>query len=419
MSNYNPQRDKKKVGSMLGHSIDGGNLQFVKLIGVGTYGEVYRTIDRKTGEEYAVKILNRRKSQSQEKSEQFIDARLLSHEIDLYTKISPHPNVIKLERILHTNDQLFIVMETCLGGDLFENISTNAVFKSHDPSLIKHIFLQLLSAVHHIHNHEVYHRDLKPENILVTKDSLNVKIIDFGLATNKKVSNEIGCGSAYYMSPECQGGIGQNKCTHYETAPNDVWALGVILINLATGRNPWNKAHVTDPLFQKFLIDKTFLFNAINASTKFRHIISRALDINPKTRCSITELYSLIQNCNHFISSDCGTPVNQKLNIGKPTSFVKNKNLNYESNCSISCDEDDYSNGFEYEEGFENYDDSTCNNSPATPLDDPIDCPTMYFKQIQNIKKSKNQSVSDYINQDIFDHHPNYLTQNIYKPQRP
>ncbi|KAJ2360801.1 Serine/threonine protein kinase, partial [Coemansia sp. RSA 2607] len=171
-------------GTMVGHSIDNGNLQFVKLIGVGTYGEVYRTIDRRTGEIYAVKVLPRKttpitvaythQQQQQQQmgtltplEEPFVDARLLSREVSLYSRIPPHPNIVRLERMLHTQEQLFMVMENCPGGDLYENISNNPYF--HLPgndALIRRLFLQLVSAIEHCHKHGVFHRDIKPENVL-------------------------------------------------------------------------------------------------------------------------------------------------------------------------------------------------------------------------------------------------------------
>ncbi|PVV02420.1 hypothetical protein BB560_003132 [Smittium megazygosporum] len=297
------KKNEKPKGLMVGHSIDNGALLFTHFVGVGSYGEVYKAYDRISNREYAIKVLQRKQNffLSNMENEPYIDARVLSTEIRLHSKIPPHPNVISLERILHTNDQIFMVMENCGGGDLYENISKNPYFNlSGNDALIRRLFLQLVDAVEHCHMNGVYHRDLKPENILVTEDGLNLKLIDFGLSTDRPWSNEIGCGSAYYMSPEIQGGL-DGKLTHYSTAPNDVWALGIILINLATGRNPWNRAHVSDPLFCKYINDQSFLFQAINASPHLSLIIHRALDINPVTRCTLHELHDLVKGCSQFI----------------------------------------------------------------------------------------------------------------------
>ncbi|KAJ2394313.1 Serine/threonine protein kinase [Coemansia sp. RSA 2559] len=283
-------------------------------------------IDRQTGESYAVKVLPRNPASAEQSlsiqgrlqrlstsnrrltatgpsanEQQYVDARTLSREVALYARIPNHSNIVRLERMLHTKDQLFMVMEHCPGGDLYENISTNPYFQlPNNDALIRRLFLQLVSALQHCHKQGVYHRDIKPENVLVTRDGLNVKLIDFGLSTNEPWCREIGCGSAYYMSPECQGGI-HTKVDRYAAAPNDVWALGIILINLTTGRNPWNRAHITDPLFRRYLTDKSFLCQAIRATPEFTHIIYRTLDVNPLTRCTMDELQRLVQACPRFI----------------------------------------------------------------------------------------------------------------------
>ncbi|KAJ1676058.1 Serine/threonine protein kinase, partial [Spiromyces aspiralis] len=127
---------------MAGHSIDGGNIQFVRQIGVGTYGDVYLAIDRRSQKKYAVKILPRPKKPSSadnasptggnnsSPSSPLLDARELAPEIALYVQIPAHSNIVRLERVLHTHDQIFMLMEYCAGGDLYENISS-----PKDPSL--------------------------------------------------------------------------------------------------------------------------------------------------------------------------------------------------------------------------------------------------------------------------------------------
>ncbi|KAJ2051680.1 Serine/threonine protein kinase [Coemansia sp. S16] len=293
------------AGGMTGYAIDNGNLQFARLMGAGTYGEVYHAVDRSTGESYAVKVLPRvpnQLSNDMAMGAPIVDGRKLSHEAALFARIPPHENIIRMVRMMHTNTQLFVVMEFCSGGDLFENVSKNPHFRlPGNDSLIRRLFLQLISAVQHLHNHGIYHRDIKPENVLVTRDGLNVKLIDFGLATDKPWCPEIGCGSAHYMSPECQGGV-NGDVYQYAAAPNDVWALGIIIINLVSGRNPWNRAHITDPLFRRFLVDKSLLFRAISASPAFERILCRTLDVNPATRCTLGELQKLIAACSRFVS---------------------------------------------------------------------------------------------------------------------
>jgi serine/threonine protein kinase len=295
---------KPGAGRMIGHSIAEGRLEFTELIGVGTYGEVYTALDRVNGGKVAIKVLSRKKPLSPHvagKADSLIDAHHLSTEFALHARIPPHTNIVRLERVMHTADQLFMILEHCPGGDLYDNIVNNAGYTiPGNDVLIRRLFMQMLDAIEHCHRFGVYHRDLKPENILITSDGLNAKIIDFGLATDREWSTEIGCGSAYYMSPECQGGL-DAKGTYYASAPNDVWALGVILINLSSGRNPWNQANLSDPLFRNYLTNPEFLYNAINASCEFREIISRVFCIDPLNRCSIPELRFYVKSCPRFV----------------------------------------------------------------------------------------------------------------------
>ncbi|KAJ2703501.1 Serine/threonine protein kinase [Coemansia sp. IMI 209128] len=299
-----PPIHRDEAGKLVGLAIDNGALHFVNLVGVGTYGEVYQAVDRNTGENYAVKVLLR-PPQPQEAytpaDRPVMDGRLLSREVALFSRVSPHENIIQMVRMMHAPGQIFIIMEYCAGGDLYHHVSSNPHHKlpGNDP-LVRRLFIQLVSAVQHCHAHGIYHRDLKPENVLVTRDGINVKLIDFGLATDKPWCREICCGSAHYMSPECQGGI-NGDLSQYEAAPSDVWSLGIILINLVCGCNPWNRAHMSDHLFRRYLVDKTVLFRAINASPELQHIIIRTLDVNPATRCTLAELRVLVANCSSFV----------------------------------------------------------------------------------------------------------------------
>lgn len=102
-----------------------------------------------------------------------------------------------------------------------------------------------MAAVVHMHSRNVVHRDLKLDNILVdTKD--RVKIIDFGFATKCDVNEKLSffCGTPHYMDPDLV------RKNHYSGHAADVWALGVILFTLLTGRMPYFAEFEAD-LFRK------------------------------------------------------------------------------------------------------------------------------------------------------------------------
>ncbi|EDN02255.1 Ran1-like serine/threonine protein kinase, negative regulator of sexual conjugation and meiosis, nitrosative stress-induced transcript [Histoplasma capsulatum] len=162
--------------------------------------------------------------------------------------------------------------------------------------LAKRAFLQILDAVQYCHSIGIYHRDLKPENILVTDHGMTVKLADFGLATTDYYTSDFGCGSTFYMSPECQ----QSTPRPYASAPNDVWSLGVILVNLSCGRNPWKRASTEDSTFRAFLKDPQFLRTILPLSPELNSILRRIFECDPQKRISISELRKLIVECPRF-----------------------------------------------------------------------------------------------------------------------
>lgn len=86
----------------------------------------------------------------------------------------------------------------------------------------------------------------------------------------------------------------------YATGPNDVWALGVILINLATGRNPWKQASLKDETFRAFLADPDFLLSILPISRELNRILKRIFCIDPVRRITLSELKEKIRNCKYF-----------------------------------------------------------------------------------------------------------------------
>ena len=170
-----------------------GRLELISILGHGAFGVVYQAIDVLTNVSYAVKALPKAGLDTRQK-------RLQRREIALHHQASQHPNVLGLQRILESPDCTYVVLEYCPEGDLFANITEHGRFVGDD-GLAKHVFLQILDAVRYCHSVGIYHRDLKPENVLVKDNGHTVKLADFGLATNDRISSDYGCGSTFYMSP--------------------------------------------------------------------------------------------------------------------------------------------------------------------------------------------------------------------------
>ena len=201
----------------------------VRQLGKGGYGKVFEVRNKITGDLYACKKLSKLNID---------DLERFKREIDILIKMD-HPNIIKLFEVFEAPNSLYLIMEECKGGELFDKISeraeNNELYSEKDAA---EIMRQVMSAIQYCHNNGICHRDLKPENLLFLKkeDEKNnpLKIIDFGLSRKtlnaEKFTTKVG--TPYYISPEILAGSYNEKC--------DIWSAGVILYVLLCGELPFN-----------------------------------------------------------------------------------------------------------------------------------------------------------------------------------
>ncbi|KAH9899224.1 kinase-like domain-containing protein [Cubamyces lactineus] len=295
-----PQSPTSPVPPALGTVIDNGALQLVEILGYGGYGIVYRAIDTYSSNptSYAVKCLPHSNKRSAARQRQ-----LHMREIALHQLASGHPNVVTLHRVVEDYQYTYIVMDYCSDGDLFTQILHQRRYLGNN-ALIKEVFLQLLDAVEYCHSLNIYHRDLKPENVLCFDGGLRLAITDFGLATTDRMSTEFRTGSVYHMSPECQGGIFA-PTRSYSPLFNDVWSLGIILLNLITGRNPWKSASADDCTFQAYLKDPLhFLPTVLPISHEVNLLLTRTLEVDWRHRITLREMRHALKGIDNFYSPD-------------------------------------------------------------------------------------------------------------------
>ncbi|KAJ2971579.1 hypothetical protein NQ176_g7623 [Zarea fungicola] len=285
-----PLAPEQRLGRLLE-----GRLQLTDILGTGAYGVVYSAIDITTGIRYAVKCLSKFNADGSP-----LERRQVAYqqrEISLHYKASAHSNVVSIHKIMNDVDCIYVVLEYCPEGDLFLNITERGHYVGND-LLAKQAFLQILDAVEHCHKLGIYHRDLKPENILVTDQGETVKLADFGLATAEDRSEDYGCGSTFYMSPECLEPT--TRKPYYMCAPNDVWSLGVILVNLTCGRNPWKQASVQDSTYRAYTRSPGFLKTILPLTDDLNDILGHIFQPNPELRITMPELRSRIMSCASF-----------------------------------------------------------------------------------------------------------------------
>lgn len=117
--------------------------------------------------------------------------------------------------------------------------------------------------------------------------------------------------SRYYISVyhrdviqpiECQGGYVE-RVTSFDSAANDVWSLGVILINLVFGRNPWKQACPRDETFSAFVLNNDFLQTILPMSDELNDIIKSVFCLNPRKRLSLPEFARRVQECTSFTTA--------------------------------------------------------------------------------------------------------------------
>jgi len=147
----------------------------IKELGSGSYGKVFRVKNKLTEQMCACKELAKKK---------IADIDKFNLEISILSKCD-HPSIIKLYEIYEDERHIDLVMEECVGGELFDRILSRIDSGNlYSEKQAANIFKQMMSAVSYCHSQGICHRDLKPENILfLTKDEDSpIKVIDFGLS---------------------------------------------------------------------------------------------------------------------------------------------------------------------------------------------------------------------------------------------
>ena len=253
---------------------------FIKEIGHGSYGHVYRCQNISTGNVYACKKFDKKLIKNKTR---------LKTEINLLRELD-HPNIVKLYETFEDKQYIYLIMEECSGGELFQKLALNAKNnKLYTEKDAARLMKQILEAVNYLHHHGICHRDLKPENILLSSmsDNFQLKLIDFGLSKVLKSMNGLmkdKVGTVYYMAPEVLQGKYTIKC--------DVWSCGVILYIMLCGNPPFYSKDekilkekicnfqydFSNPLFNKISEDAKDLIKSIFIDSKRRPNISDILN---------------------------------------------------------------------------------------------------------------------------------------------
>jgi serine/threonine protein kinase len=274
------------VGSVVCDTSSDISYELLELLGSGSYAQVFLARDLKNDRDVALKCLSKRYLTVSQLDLQY-------EEVTIHKSLGSHPHVVTLHGSFETDDWLFLVLEYCGPVDLYTFI-TDDVANSNSAAQfekLRSIFRQMLEAVVYCHRQGVFHRDLKPENFMVIENgkSVTVKLTDFGLATTEDYCDDFECGSKPYMSYECRNGY---DLSHYSSAKSDVWALGIIFLNLFYCRCPWDDPDAVDnPVFSAFVEDSgKFLADQFGCSPDAAEFLASAVFCDESHRCDVAGL---------------------------------------------------------------------------------------------------------------------------------
>ena len=275
-----------------------------KLLGSGACGNVYLGIRKSDSKQFAIK--NVKKEHASALSDiNIANKNAILNEINLLNGID-HPNIIKLEEVIETEGNIYMVLELADGGEVFDEVVKK--IRLHEP-YAKSIFYQTLCAIDYLHSNNIAHRDLKPENLLLltpphleklldTKEKKNtegwvVKVSDFGLSKlvdpTKKFDMRTFCGTLLYLAPEViSTRINAGQCYNEKI---DMWSLGVLLYVLLAGCQPFfDSREDTDlTLVQQInggIYDLVKMEVWKNVSEDAKDLIRRLLVVDPIQRLS-------------------------------------------------------------------------------------------------------------------------------------
>jgi calcium/calmodulin-dependent protein kinase I len=270
-----------------------------KTLGAGSYSVVKECVHIDTGRYYAAKVINKRLMAGREHMVTSIKHTFKPHvrlinplqvrnEIAVLKKVSMgHQNILTLVDYFETLNNLYLVTDLALGGELFDRICRKGSYYESDAA---DLIRATLSAVAYLHNHGIVHRDLKPENLLfrTPEDNADLLIADFGLS---RIMDEeqfhvltTTCGTPGYMAPEIFKKSGHGK-------PVDLWAIGVITYFLLCGYTPFDRDSNLEEMQAILVADYSFtpIEYWRGVSTSAREFIKRCLTIDPTQRMTADE----------------------------------------------------------------------------------------------------------------------------------
>ncbi|XP_037758132.1 maternal embryonic leucine zipper kinase isoform X1 [Chelonia mydas] len=246
--------------------------ELYETVGTGGFAKVKLGRQLLTGEKVAIKIMDKLALGD--------DLPRVKTEIDAMKNLS-HQHICRLYHVIETSKKIFMVLEYCPGGELFDYIISKDRLSEEEARIF---FRQIVSAIAYVHSQGYAHRDLKPENLLIDAEH-NLKLIDFGLCAKPKGGLDYQlntcCGSPAYAAPE----LIQGKA--YIGSEADIWSMGVLLYALLCGFLPFDDDNVM-ALYRKIMRGKYEVPKWLSASSIL--LLHQMLQVDPKKRIAVKHL---------------------------------------------------------------------------------------------------------------------------------
>ncbi|CAM9571757.1 unnamed protein product, partial [Scytosiphon promiscuus] len=205
-----------------------------RVLGKGSFATVKLAVRKADGTKWAVKVIEKTALSQEDEEALKNEVQILEASLRMFLPAMDHPNIVRLNQVFDCQNCLYMVMELCTGGELFDRI----VMKDHyTENEARDCIIQVTQAILYCHQNGIVHRDLKPENLLYSdfdEEKAVLKLADFGLAklcTENAMLNT-ACGTPGYVAPE----ILESRPYGKEV---DMWSVGVIAYILLCGFPPF------------------------------------------------------------------------------------------------------------------------------------------------------------------------------------
>ena len=248
-----------------GLSLSPENFIPLKILGRGSFGEVYLVHKRDTKEKYAMKILAKNKVIAEELVRYALTERNIMSAVK-------HTFIVSLWYAFQTQSRLYLILDYCPGGTLKNILMSRG---NLDEQMAKNYLSEIVLALEELHRNGIIYRDLKPENVAIGSDG-HIKLIDFGLSKDQVGNNTSFsfCGSVSYLAPEMLRRTGHGKAV-------DWYLLGIVLYEMLTGRVPFFAMN-NEKMFRKIL--KCELIVPKNCSEDCQNLLRSLITKFPEDR---------------------------------------------------------------------------------------------------------------------------------------